>query len=95
MGTEAGPEAADLAVDGGPMPTAGLETPEPAGFVPGHPEADELGVLDRFAYISYFAVCLPGQEDAAFERLKQLMVESVPLFQLVPRTPSALAAGAR
>jgi hypothetical protein len=53
------------------------------------------GVLDRFAYISYFAVCLPGQEDAAFERLKQLMVESVPLFQLVPRTPSALAAGAR
>ena len=31
------------------MPTAGLETPEPAGFVPGHPEADELGVLDRCA----------------------------------------------
>ena len=46
MGTEAGPEAADLAVDGGPVPPAGLEAPESAGLVPGHPEADELGVLD-------------------------------------------------
>ena len=44
--TEAGPEAADLPVDGGPVPPAGLEAPETTGLVPGHPEADELGVLD-------------------------------------------------
>ena len=43
---EAGPEAANLPVDGGPVPTARLEAHEAAGFVPGHPETDELGVLD-------------------------------------------------
>jgi hypothetical protein len=40
------------------------------------------GVLQRWAYISYFAVCAPGQEDAAFERMKNLIVHSVPEFQL-------------
>ena len=50
------------------------------------------GVLDRFAYISYFAVCEPGQEAATYERLKQLMVASVPEFQLVPREKLALNA---
>lgn len=50
------------------------------------------GVLDRFAYISYFSVCEPGQEAATFERMKQLMVDSVPEFQLVPRAKLALNA---
>jgi hypothetical protein len=50
------------------------------------------GVLDRFAYISYFSVCEPGQEDATFERMKQLMVDSVPEFQLVPRDKPVLNA---
>jgi len=36
----------------------------------------------RWAYISYFAVFPPGQETAAFERMKQLIVPSVPEFQL-------------
>ena len=40
------------------------------------------GVLQRWAYISYFAVCAPGQEDAAFERLKNLIVHSVGEYQL-------------
>ena len=40
------------------------------------------GVLQRWAYISYFAPCLPGQEDAAFNRIKQLMNATVPEFQL-------------
>src|SRR5437899_6313705 len=31
------------------------------------------GVLQRWAYISYFSVCAPGQEDAAFERIQQLI----------------------
>ena len=42
-------------------------------------------VLDRWAYISFFSVCAPGQEDATFERMKKLIVASVPEFQLVPR----------
>jgi hypothetical protein len=40
------------------------------------------GVLQRWAYISYFAVCAPGQEDAAFERMKNLIVHSVAEYQL-------------
>ena len=43
------------------------------------------GELDRWAYISFFAVCLPGQEDATFERMKKLIVAAVPEFQLVPK----------
>jgi len=42
------------------------------------------GMLQRWAYISYFAVCEPGQEDATFERMKKLIVASVPEFQLMP-----------
>ncbi len=42
------------------------------------------GVLQRWASISYFAQCAPGEEDAAFERLKQFIAVSVPEFQLVP-----------
>ncbi|HVU09189.1 MAG TPA: exosortase-associated EpsI family protein [Verrucomicrobiae bacterium] len=42
------------------------------------------GVLQRWAYVSYFTVCLPGQEDVTFERLKKLIAASVPEFQLAP-----------
>ncbi len=42
------------------------------------------GVLQRWAYISYFSICAPGQEDAAFERLKPLIAASVPEYQLPP-----------
>jgi hypothetical protein len=45
------------------------------------------GVLQRWAYISYFAVCAPGQEDATWERLKNLIAVSAPEFQLPPRKP--------
>lgn len=40
--------------------------------------------LDRWAYVSFFAVCAPGQEETTYERMKQLIVEAVPEFQLVP-----------
>ena len=50
------------------------------------------GVLQRWAYISCFAVCLPGQEDATFERVKEFVAASVPEFQLVPRPASTVAA---
>ncbi|MGH7952816.1 MAG: exosortase-associated EpsI family protein [Limisphaerales bacterium] len=42
------------------------------------------GVLQRWAYISYFAICAPGKEDAAFARMKKLIAASVPEFQLNP-----------
>jgi len=43
------------------------------------------GILERWAYISYFSACNPGQEEATFERMKKLIAASVPEFQLVPR----------
>ena len=42
------------------------------------------GVLQRWAYVSYFAPCQPGQEDAAWERLKNLIVHSVAEYQVPP-----------
>jgi hypothetical protein len=41
--------------------------------------------LDRWAYVAFFAICAPGQENAVFERMKKLIVASVPEFQLVPK----------
>lgn len=41
------------------------------------------GVLERWAYISFFAYGAPGQEDAIYERMKQLIAATVPEFQLV------------
>lgn len=50
------------------------------------------GVLQRWAYVSCFHYCLPGQEDAAFERMKKMIAASVPEFQLTPDPAGALAA---
>jgi hypothetical protein len=47
------------------------------------------GVLERWSYISCFSDCLPGQEEATFERMKKLIALSVPEFQLVPKANSA------
>ncbi len=41
----------------------------------------EKGILERWAYVSYFTVCLPGEEDAAFEKLSSAIQSSVPDFQ--------------
>jgi len=43
-------------------------------------------VLQRWAYVSYFTACLPGQEDATFARMKALITASVPEIQLPPDT---------
>ncbi len=40
--------------------------------------------LDRWAYVTFFSMCLPGQEQATFERIKQLITAAVPEFQLAP-----------
>jgi hypothetical protein len=54
------------------------------------------GERERWAYISYFAACAPGREQATFERLEKVIQDSVPEFQLVsgPRDeqPSSMAA---
>lgn len=41
-------------------------------------------VWQRWAYVSYFSVCEPGQEDAAFAHMEKLITASVPEFQLPP-----------
>jgi len=45
------------------------------------------GRLQRWAYISVFAPCLPGQEAVTYERVKKLIASTVPEFQLIP-TPA-------
>lgn len=42
------------------------------------------GVLQRWAYVSWFTLCEPGQEDATFARLKPLITAAVPEFQRPP-----------
>jgi hypothetical protein len=46
------------------------------------------GVLERWAYISCFTACWPGQEEKAYDRLKELIVASVPEFQLAAGPPA-------
>jgi hypothetical protein len=68
---------------------------DPTGFERMWWMARELlttGVLQRWAYVTYFAVCLPGQEQATFERLKKLIASSVPEFQLTPKPRTDMAA---
>jgi hypothetical protein len=40
------------------------------------------GTLPRWAYVSCFVACYPGQEDEAAERIKGFIAVSVPEFQL-------------
>jgi hypothetical protein len=42
------------------------------------------GILQRWAYVSCFAACAPGQEVATFERMKAFIAAGVPEFQLYP-----------
>ncbi len=43
------------------------------------------GVLQRWTYLSCFAQCAPGQEDATFERIKAFIADAVPQFHLTPK----------
>jgi hypothetical protein len=45
------------------------------------------GVLQRWAYVSYFTVCAPGQEEAAYAHLEKLIAASVPEYQWPPGKP--------
>ena len=46
-----------------------------------------VAMLQRWAYVSYFALCAPGDEDATFLRLSRLVAASVPEFQLAAGDP--------
>jgi uncharacterized protein DUF3485 len=48
-------------------------------------EMVRTGVLQRWAYVTYFAVCPPGQENATFEKMKKFIIASAPEFQLTPK----------
>lgn len=50
------------------------------------------GVLQRWAYVAYLSVCIPGREDATFDRMKELIAASVPEFQLVSGPVAAASA---
>jgi hypothetical protein len=39
------------------------------------------GVLQRWAYVSYFTICAPGQEGAAYAAIEKMIQASVPEFQ--------------
>jgi hypothetical protein len=52
------------------------------------------GVLQRWAYVNYLAICDPGQEDATFERMKTFIAASTPEFQLTPSAREAAVAAA-
>ncbi|MCW5558975.1 MAG: exosortase-associated EpsI family protein [Verrucomicrobiae bacterium] len=39
------------------------------------------GVLQRWCYTSFFARCLPGEEEATYARLRELIAATVPQFQ--------------
>lgn len=53
------------------------------------------GVLQRWAYVRFYAFCDPGQEDATFSELKRVIAASVPQFQLTPAPAKAAVAAAR
>jgi hypothetical protein len=48
----------------------------------------EKGELERWAYISYFVICLPEQEDATYKELERFICASVPDFQTVAGQPA-------
>jgi Protein of unknown function (DUF3485) len=40
------------------------------------------GILQRWAYVTFFEACEPGREEETYERLKKLIAAAVPEFQL-------------
>lgn len=52
------------------------------------------GVLQRWSYVRFFSFCEPGQEEATYERIKEMITAAVPQFQLTPK-PLEASVGAR
>ena len=51
------------------------------------------GVLDRWAYVSFYSVCDPGQEEETFRRMREVIAASVPEFQLTSGTTTKARSG--
>jgi hypothetical protein len=51
------------------------------------------GVLQRWAYVSCFSICPPGQEETTARRMKALLAAAVPHFQLATGRPATPLAG--
>ena len=49
------------------------------------------GVLQRWAYVTLFCVCPPGQEEATYARMKDFISAAVPTFQLASGSAASLA----
>jgi hypothetical protein len=47
----------------------------------------KTGVLERWAYVTYFSTCPPGEENATFERMERFIRASAPSFQTVTGRP--------
>jgi hypothetical protein len=68
-------------------------------LTPGHSEAlwfitrDLLltGTMYPWAYVSCFSHCLPGQENALLERMKEVIAAATPEFQLITNEPKQSA----
>ena len=45
------------------------------------------GELQRWAYVTYFAICQPGDEEATFDKMARFIAESVPQFQTTTGKP--------
>jgi hypothetical protein len=50
------------------------------------------GTLQRWAYVSCFSVCPPGEEEPTVARMKKFIAAAAPEFQLVPAAPASPAA---
>jgi hypothetical protein len=48
-------------------------------------------VLQRWAYVTYFSLCAPGQEEATYTRMRQFISDIVPEIQLTPAPLKELA----
>jgi hypothetical protein len=48
-------------------------------------------ILQRWAYVSSFSACRPGEEDATYARMAEFLAAAVPRFQRTTGPPSAMA----
>jgi hypothetical protein len=47
------------------------------------------GELERWAYVNCFMLCLPGEEEATYARMKEFIATAVPQFQKAANPPIA------
>jgi hypothetical protein len=51
------------------------------------------GLLQRWAYVAYFGLCAPGEEEKLTNRMKELIAASVPEFQVTTGASKELVQG--